>query len=105
MAHEISNISRELLVVSASMGLNPAIGGDHGKPNDKTINWFNERFDKEKLIFIKNTFKLKNGGVLNKPQEINSDYVYDLIKEFNPDVIVVFGTGIIKGKLLCIPKK
>ena len=38
------------------MGLNPAVVGDHGNPDDKTIKWFNERFNAEKNFFIERYF-------------------------------------------------
>ena len=35
-------------------------------------------------------------------QEVNAQYIYEIIKEFNPDLMIVFGSSIIKEPLLSL---
>ena len=102
----LADISDKLLVVSAAMGLNPAVVGDHGESNSITEKWFEDRFLSEMTFFNNRCFEVDSGGVISvRPDEINSIYVYNLACEFEPDVIVVYGTGIIKSPLLGLTKK
>lgn len=60
---------------------------------------FNERMKTELKYFKNNDFFIsKTLPVLN--QEGNSSYVHQIIKKFKPDTIFVFGSSILKDKIL-----
>lgn len=91
-------------MISSAMGLNPAKAGHHGDIDDGLVYYFEERFKTEMAIYPDRYFKVTNGGVLVVgPEEINADYVQNEVKDFNPDLILVFGTNILKGSILKLP--
>ena len=101
VANTIASIADEALIVTSAMGLNPAVAGHHGEKKDSLIKYFEERFRTEMSIFSDRFFDVKKGGVIAVgPNEINSSYVYNQLKAFQPDLIVVFGTNILKGLIL-----
>lgn len=106
VANEISKISKDFLVISSAMGLNPAKAGNHGAPDSSVIKWFDDRFVSEQLYFRDLGFNLENGSVLPVAfNEINSEEVYRIVLGFKPDIIVVYGTSILKGPLINITSK
>lgn len=106
VADQISKIADNLLVVSCAMGLNPAVVGDHGDVKDDAISWFDDRYTTEKAYFQYDGFSPATGTVFPVgPKEINNYEVYKVTKNFNPDVIVVYGTSILKGEILNITPK
>ena len=106
VANQLSSVADETMVVSSAMGLNPALKGHHGDPDDLMVNYFNERFYNEIKVFKDRSFNLKKGQVIVVgAEEINSKYVGDQVKSFNPDVIVAFGVNILKGQILSITNK
>ncbi len=106
VADQISKIADKLLVVSCAMGLNPAVVGDHGDLKDDAISWFDDRYTTEKAYFQYDGFSPATGTVFPVgPKEINNYEVYKVTKNFNPDVIVVYGTSILKGDILNITPK
>ncbi len=103
-ANRLALLGDEVLVVSSAMGLNPAIAGHHGAIDHGLISYFEERFKTELAIYPDRYFKVPKGGVLVVgPKEINEDYVQIQVSEFNPELILVFGTNILKGNLLKLP--
>tara|TARA_B100000029_G_C17561556_1_gene953581 strand:- start:37 stop:813 length:777 start_codon:yes stop_codon:yes gene_type:complete len=79
------------------------------KPNDATEkdqlthieDHFSLRHLTEKKMFTGNDFfNEKILPLLYK--EVNSKYVFDRVKEFNPDLMIVFGSSIIKEPLLSL---
>jgi methionyl-tRNA formyltransferase len=64
---------------------------------------FKLRYDAEKDFFTGNDiFTSKTLPLVTK--EINLLYTYEVIKKFDPDVMIVFGTSIIKKPLLSLGK-
>ena len=76
------------------------------KPNDsKDIteidNHFRLRNETEKSFFPKNDFFMaKTLPIIYK--EVNLDYVYQVIKNFEPDIMVIFGSSIVREPLLSL---
>ena len=101
LASYLSNICDEMLVVSETGGLNPAIAGSHGNFDAELVRWFEDRFEAECDAFPARGFPSGAVKVLNVlPNELNGRYVFEVVKEFNPDLVLVFGTSLIKGPLL-----
>lgn len=106
LASQIEKVTQDLLVVSCALGLNPSEAGHHGDPENEAISWFNERSKVEKLYFTEIGFTVQKGRVLPvTSSEINSEEVYHTILKFNPDIIVVYGTPILKGPVINITPK
>lgn len=64
---------------------------------------FLERFKAEQKIFSNNDYFTCN-VVPVEYNEINFPHVYDIIKKFNPDLMIAFGSSIIKEPLLSLLK-
>lgn len=65
---------------------------------------FQKRFETEKKEFSGNeVFESKTIPILYK--EVNSNFIYEYMKNYDPDVMIVFGTSIIKDPLLSLGKK
>tara|TARA_X000001036_G_C20611366_1_gene779135 strand:+ start:413 stop:1198 length:786 start_codon:yes stop_codon:yes gene_type:complete len=106
VANSLAELSSNTLVVSSAMGLNPALKGHHGDPTKTMQDYFNERFYEEKRFFKDRFFKSeKMSTLVVGAKEINHSYVAEQVENFCPDIIIVFGTNIIKGKLLSVTKK
>ncbi|MFH1894731.1 MAG: formyl transferase [Patescibacteria group bacterium] len=77
---------------------------------EKTLwRWhFNLRDAAEKFYFVNDTeFKINSRLIINIPKgEINNEAYVKKIKKVRPDIIVVFGTGLLREKIIDIcPKK
>lgn len=81
------------------------------KPNDSIFsdsqniteieNHFRLRNETEKIFFPKNDFFMaKTLPIIYK--ELNLDYVYNVIKNFKPDIMIIFGSYIVREPLLSI---
>lgn len=69
----------------------------------KLWSWhFDLRDEAEKLYFGENhEFKTKESSLINVPQgEINNRIYVEKIKDLKPDVIVVFGAGLLKDEII-----
>ncbi len=103
LANRIANIADETLVISTVLGLNPALSGQYKHASTTMESYFKERHEAELRYFKDRYFKTNEGGVVAVlGKELNSSYVVEVMKAFCPDIIVVFGTNIIKGELLTI---
>lgn len=106
VASQIEKVAEDLLVISCTLGLNPSEAGDHGESEKIAVDWFNDRAEVENTYFTDMGFNLSNGKVLPiSPKELNSNSVYQTALQFDPDVIVVYGTSILKGPLISITPK
>ena len=106
VANSLAKLADETLVVSSAMGLNPAKAGHHGRQTEDLLQYFEDRFLTEEKFFKDRIFRVHHGGVIVVgPHEINSNYVEQNVRSFQPDVIVVFGTNILKSGLLSITDK
>lgn len=89
------------MVISSAMGMNPAVAGHHGRQTDSLVSYFEERLRTELRIFNDRSFKIPNGQIIVVgPDEINHKYVSEQIIAFKADIIVVFGTNILKDPIL-----
>jgi len=81
------------------------------KPNDSIFynskdlteidNHFKLRNETEKFFFPKNDFFIaKTLPIMYK--EVNLDYVYQVIKNFKPDIMIIFGSHIVREPLLSL---
>lgn len=62
---------------------------------------FSLRYQTEKKFFSDNDFFIsKTFPIIYK--EVNSTYVYDVVKKFQPDLMFVFGASIIKERLISL---
>jgi len=99
-ANSFQNEVDDLLVISESKA-NDSVFGDSTETPDKIKEHFKLRNETEKKIFKGNDyFKSKLLPILYK--EVNLEYVYDVVREFSPDVMLVFGSYIIKEPLLSL---
>ena len=74
--------------------------------NPVLINHFKQRYNFEKIYF-KKFIKKKNWDFLNYCNKgfISSIYCLNLIKKLKPDLIIVYGSSILRGKLINYYKK
>ncbi len=62
---------------------------------------FNQRNETEKIFFPNNDFFI--GKVLPVIyKEINYNYIFNVIRNFNPDLMIIFGSSIVKEPLLSL---
>ena len=74
---------------------------DQSNSNTSIRNHFNLRYDTEKQFFSGNDFF--DGNVLPiLYKEVNLQFVFELVQKFNPDIMFVFGSSIIKEPLLSL---
>lgn len=101
-ANRIADYANDTLVISEcreSDQINKSYGD-----NDAIISHFNKRFLTEKKFFDGNyEFRAKCIPILYK--EVNSESIYQIIQSFNPDVMIVFGSSIIREPILSLGKK
>jgi len=101
VAEQLSKIFKNFLIISVTMGNNPALTNDHGESNDDLIQWFNDRYNFENIFFKKKYFEIINSCLLPiRRKDLNSNLVENTIIDFNADIIVVFGTDIIKSNII-----
>lgn len=106
LANELSKIADSTMVISSAMGLNPATSFYKKNSSDLMLNYFNNRFESELNFFPDRYFYGQNQYlIVVGANEINNIYVYQQLKEYNPDIIIVFGTNILKGEILTINQK
>ncbi len=106
VANQLSKIADYSLVISSAMGLNPATSYYKNSYSTVMEEYFNQRFLSELSFFNDRSFNLNNQSVIVVGEnEINNEYVYEQVKDFKPDLIIVFGTNILKGKILSITSK
>lgn len=106
LANELSKIADSSMIISSAMGLNPATSFYKKNSSDLMLNYFNDRFKSELDFFPDRYFNgHKQYLIVVGSNEINNIYVYEQLKEYNPDIIVVFGTNILKGEILTINQK
>jgi len=101
-ANRIAENVDETLVISECRE-NDQINKSYGE-NDSIISHFNRRYLTEKKFFSGNDeFRTKCIPILYK--EVNSELVYEKIQSFKPDVMMVFGSSIIREPILSLGKK
>lgn len=72
--------------------------------NEHIISHFKKRFETEKKEFGTNSeFLAKSIPILHK--EVNSKFIFEKIQEYDPDVMIIFGSSIIREPLLSLGKK
>tara|TARA_B100000029_G_scaffold500576_1_gene572526 strand:+ start:1274 stop:2056 length:783 start_codon:yes stop_codon:yes gene_type:complete len=99
-ANSISSVVDDALIISESNSndANPTIIDEH---DSSIIEHFNLRYKTEMEKFHNNDF-LEGKVVPLLYREINLDYTFNIIKNFNPDLMIVFGSSIIKEPLLSL---
>lgn len=101
VANEMEKVASDCLVVSEIKKSNSEI--------DENLEFsirehFKKRFQTEDLFFENNNFfNAKTVPILYK--EVNTPYVFEVIKKFQPDLIIVFGSSIIKEPLISLMPK
>tara|TARA_B110001454_G_scaffold68975_1_gene67331 strand:+ start:576 stop:1346 length:771 start_codon:yes stop_codon:yes gene_type:complete len=71
------------------------------KDDSKIGNHFKCRYETEKEIFVGNDF-FKGKVIPIMYKEVNLQYIFEIVKKFNPDLMIVFGSSIIKEPLLSL---
>jgi|TARA_Y100000310_G_scaffold214702_1_gene215647 methionyl-tRNA formyltransferase len=100
VANTLAPHADEVLVISESKSKNSPGATDVDK-SPRMIEHFRLRSESEKKFFGgHDTFKAKS--VLVEASGVNSPHIYELVKNFNPDVAFVFGSGFIKEPLLSL---
>ena len=101
-ANSLKNYLDDLLIVSECRE-NDEFNESYGK-NDEITNHFKNRNKIEKEFFKGNDqFDSKCIPILYK--EVNHNFIYEKIKRYDPDIMIVFGSSIIKQPLLSLGKK
>tara|TARA_B110001454_G_scaffold15210_2_gene13626 strand:- start:4117 stop:4896 length:780 start_codon:yes stop_codon:yes gene_type:complete len=98
-ANSITSLIDETLIISES---NPNDANQiTTHDTDSIIEHFNLRYKTEMETFQNNDYFCGNVVPLIY-REINLNYTFDIIKKFNPDAMLVFGSSIIKEPLLSL---
>ncbi len=93
VANSVASVADDVLIVSECRPSNVALSGD------EIALHFQLRAETEKKFFGEHaTFRYPVLPIMYK--EANAQFVYDIVKEFNPDVGVVYGSCIIGDPLL-----
>ena len=101
-ANTIADNVDETLVISECRE-NDQINKSYGE-NDSIISHFNRRYLTEKKFFSGNyEFRTKCIPILYK--EVNSELIFEKIQSFNPDVMMVFGSSIIREPILSLGER
>lgn len=101
-ANSLKNYVDDLLIVSECRE-NDEFNESYGE-NDKITKHFKNRNKIENEYFESNDeFNSKCIPILYK--EVNHNFIYERIKKYDPDVMIVFGSSIIKEPLLSLSKK
>lgn len=77
---------------------------ENKKPKNMIDEHFNQRYNTEKEIF-KNNENFKSKFVSLENDEINTPEIFQIVKSFQPDLMIAFGSSIIKEPLLSILPK
>jgi len=77
---------------------------ENKKPKNMIDKHFNQRYNTEKEIF-KNNENFKSKFVSLENDEINTPEIFQIVKSFQPDLMIAFGSSIIKEPLLSILPK
>lgn len=102
LANNLAKQVDDTLVVLESR-VNDAVGTEQNSYPTSIEKHFQQRYNTEKIFFAGNDiFESKTLPLVTK--EINLHYTYDVVKNFDPDVMVVFGTSIITDPLLSLGK-
>lgn len=98
VANALTKIVEDALVVSESIP-NDTFNSSLSNSMTAIEEHFLQRYNTEQKFFADNNFfTAKTLPIL--PKEVNLNYVYKVIKKFNPDLMIVFGASIIKEPLL-----
>jgi len=101
-ANTIVDSVDDVLVISECRE-NDQMNKSYGE-NDSIISHFNRRYLTEKRYFAGNDeFRTKCIPILYK--EVNSELIFEKIQSFKPDVMIVFGSSIIKEPILSLGEK
>ena len=101
-ANSLKNYVDDLLIVSECRE-NDEFNESYGE-NDKITKHFKNRNKIENEYFkSSDEFNSKCIPILYK--EVNHNFIYEKIKKYDPDVMIVFGSSIIKKPLLSLSKK
>lgn len=96
VANTIAKAADEVLVISECKPLS-----NYDKQSIEIKKHFSLREDMEKIVFSENDFFVNNTlPIIYK--DVNSEYVYSVVKEFGPDMIFCFGAAIVKEPLLSL---
>ena len=99
LANTLSSYCDDALIISECKPQTSSF--DDSKNYTKIENHFLLRDKTEKSFFPNdNYFISKTLPILYK--EVNSPYVYEVIKNFKPDILIIFGSSIIKEPLLSL---
>jgi len=99
LANTLSSYCDDALIISECKPQTSSF--DDSKNYTKIENHFLLRDKTEKSFFPNdNYFIPKTLPILYK--EVNSPYVYEVIKNFKPDILIIFGSSIIKEPLLSL---
>ena len=102
LANNIANFVDDTLIISECRE-NDEENKSYGE-NESIISHFNERYLTEKKYFEGNDeFRAKCIPILYK--EVNSEFISRKIESYNPDVMIVFGSSIIRESILSLSKK
>jgi methionyl-tRNA formyltransferase len=102
-ANSISKIVDETLVISETRK-NDAVMFENNNQISDIERHFLERFKTEKEYFAGNDFFLGK-TIPVEYKEVNLKYIIDVIKDFSPDIMLVFGSSIIHDELISLAKK
>ena len=101
VANCLANNTKEFLVISECKK-NDSLTSEE-ITSSEIEQHFSERFKTEQKVFLNNNyFSCNVVPILHN--EINLPHVYDIIKQFNPDLMIAFGSSIIKEPLLSLLK-
>lgn len=100
VANSLSKYANDTLIVSESKNLD-SIDVEKAQNPDIVTNHFLQRHQTEKFFFPNNDF-FNSKTIPLVYKEVNLPYVYEVIKNFNPDLMICFGSSIIKDPLLSL---
>ncbi len=101
-ANYLSKFVEEVVVISECREIDE--NNNYYGDNKLIKEHFQKRFETEKKEFSGNeVFESRSIPILYK--EVNSNFIYQYMKNYDPDMMIVFGTSIIKDPLLSLGKK
>ena len=101
-ANSLSKYLDDLLVVSECRE-NDEFNESYGENNNITKHFKNRNEIEQKYFKDNDQFDSKCIPILYK--EVNHNFIYEKIKKYDPDVMIVFGSSIIREPLLSLSKK
>ena len=78
--------------------------GSSKKVNKQIIEYNNLLQEYEKKYFTSNQKILSDNVVITEPGQVNNEKYVKLLREAQPDIILVFGASLLKSEILKIPK-